>query len=438
MPRYDETPFRATHNSYSGGLRGSIVDQLACGVRLIEFDIHARGYAALGDFRLGHLKVGAEVALGQGNPDTVMLADWLGVVAHWSDEHIHAPITVVLDSKDDLASPDCGGHEDLNERLEATLGTRLFTRDDYDAAGAWPDVTDMTSRILCVISGDGNTRASYRWAYGTQPAMAVNAKGDAVLVYRSTAGDLHCFVGAIGPAGAIAWQTKTVYCYSRLPLLEPAVGLNDDGWIVAVHRFVPPEGFIGGTRLESIVGRIATDRRTTWAGRAILAIGGAPRLRLDGTDLVEWHLESGGPRRVKGVLDTQRGHVEWAGPQPSGAVPPPADSAAFGGRTYRCATDAAGAILCGPQDALAPVRFRQLAFVEEQKGDDRGTIRDALFFAADAKDRAALAAAAARGQVVRAWGVESVDVPCPARIAATDDPRAAWYETYTTGTGVVV
>ena len=35
----------------------------ACGVRLIEFDTHARGYTALGDFRLGHLKPGAEVGL---------------------------------------------------------------------------------------------------------------------------------------------------------------------------------------------------------------------------------------------------------------------------------------------------------------------------------------------------------------------------------------
>ena len=41
---------------------------------------------ALGDFRLGHLKAGAEVALGQRNPDTVMLVDWLAVVARWSDD----------------------------------------------------------------------------------------------------------------------------------------------------------------------------------------------------------------------------------------------------------------------------------------------------------------------------------------------------------------
>ena len=437
MARYDETTFRATHNSYSGGLRGSIVDQLACGVRLIEFDIHARGYTALGDFRLGHLKPGAEVALGDGNPDTLMLGDWLAVVARWSDAHVHAPITIVLDSKDDLVGADCGGHGDLDEKLDAVLGTRLFTRDDYDAAGAWPDVTDMTSRILCVISGNGNTRASYRWAYGAQPALAVNARGDVVLVYRATAGDLHCFVGAIGSDGAIAWQTKTVYCYSRLPLLEPVVSVNDDGWIVAVHRFVPPEGYVGGTRLESIVGRIGADRRTQWRGTAILGIGGAPRLTLRGTDLVEWHVESGGPRQVKGVLDTQNGRVRWDGPQPTAAVPPRADTAVFGGRTYRCATDAAGAILCGPQDALSPVRFRQLAFVEEQKGDDHGTIRDALFFAADAKDRTALAAAETRGQVVRAWGVESVDVPCPAQIAATDDPRAAWYQDYTSSTAAL-
>ncbi len=45
-----------------------------------------------------------------------MLGDWLAVVARWSDAHVHAPITIVLDSKDDLVGADCGGHGDLDEQ----------------------------------------------------------------------------------------------------------------------------------------------------------------------------------------------------------------------------------------------------------------------------------------------------------------------------------
>jgi hypothetical protein len=79
------------------------------------------------------------------------------------------------------------------------------------------------------------------------------------------------------------------------------------------------------------------------------------------------------------------------------------------------------------------VRFRQVAFVVEQKGDRRESMRDAFFYAADAKDRPTLEAARQRGQVVRAWGFQESDVPSPAQVAATDDPRAAWYERFTNG-----
>lgn len=433
MPRYDEVRFRATHNSYSGSARGSLVDQLDAGVRLVELDVHAKGFAEIGDFRIGHLKAGAEVALGNGNPDTLRLRDWLALVARWSDDHAHAPITVVLDSKDDLLSPECGSPEDLNRALEEALGPRLWTRADYDAGGGWPDVTGLTSRVLCVVSGNGNTRQSYRWAYGSEPAMAIDARGDAVLVYVATSGDLHAFVGQVRPDGGIAWQSKSAYRYSLLPLSQPAVAANEEGWIVAAHRFVPPEGFVGGTRLESIVGQVGPARRAAWFTGASYGIGSQVRLSVTGTDVLEWHLEAGVSRQRRGVLNTRRRQVKWGAGRRADAEAPAPDAAVFDGRVYRCAVDGAGAILCGPEGALAPVRFRQVAFVEEQKGDDRGALRDALFFAADAKDRGALEAALARGQMVRAWGVEPADLPCPAQVAATDVPRAAWYLDYTIG-----
>jgi hypothetical protein len=211
------------------------------------------------------------------------------------------------------------------------------------------------------------------------------------------------------------------------------VAVNEEGWIVAAHRFVPPEGFTGGTRLEAVVGRVGAERRVSWFGGVSYGIGSQVRLALTGADVLEWHLEAGVTRQRRGVLNPRRGQVKWGAGRRAEAEAPSPDTAVFDGRAYRCAVDGDGAILCGPEGALAPVRFRQVAFVEEQKGDDRGALRDALFFAADAKDGGALAAAKARGQVARAWGVEPADLPCPAQFAATDVPRDAWYQDYTTG-----
>jgi hypothetical protein len=431
MATYDATCFRATHNSYSGGVRGSIVDQLRCGVRLLELDVHAKGFEALRDFRVGHLKPGAEVSLGDGNPDTVMLSDWLATIARWSNENVHAPITLVLDLKDDLIGADRGGPEDLNQCLESAFGDLLYTRDERDRGGAWPETSDLHNRVLCVLSGNGNTRASYRWTCGTEPALSVNARGDVVLVYRSTAGDLNAFLGAIGPAGLVRWQHKSTYCFSGMPLSRPAASVNDDGWVLTAHQFEPPEGFVG-SRIASVLGRITEARRVTWFGSEVFAQGGAPWLELKGREVRAVVAGTGGYRSITGSLDTGKGDVDWGKAGNVQAAPPPDDRAVWQGVAYRCATDATGAVVFGPEAGeLLPVRFRQVAFVEEQLGDPRDSVRDALFFAADAKNGPALQAARQRGQVVRAWGFEECDVPGCAQIDATDDPRAAWYAQFT-------
>src|SRR5206468_1626689 len=109
----------------------------------------------------------------------------------------HGPITIVFDLKDDLTDNDDGGDlEDLNRTLMTAFGQRLFTRDEYDQrAGEWPDVAALRDRLLCVLSGDGSSRAAYRWAFGSAPAIGANADGDVVLLYRSTIGDLNCWSG---------------------------------------------------------------------------------------------------------------------------------------------------------------------------------------------------------------------------------------------------
>ncbi len=447
MARYDLTRFRATHNSYSGGDRGSLPRQLDLGIRDLELDFHDNGYEQLGDYRVGHLKPGVEVAFGNGNPGTLLLRDWLGVIASWSDAHPgHAPLTVTLDAKDNLTDNDAGGDlEDLNETLEAAFGAKLFTRDGRDSDGGWRDTEQLRDRVLCVLSGHGSTRAAYRWAYGRDPAIAVNARGDVVLAYRSTAGDLNCWTGtASRTEPRIDWRRKATYGFSSLGLRQPAVVMDDEGWVVAVHAFAPPLGF-QGPLLESRVGRLEEDDRIAWYGSGVFAQGSASSLRLLGDKVVEVHTRWDGQRRqrVRGLLNRRKRKVEWRSPRSTQAPPFARDEATWEGREMGCEVDAAGVIRCGFAPDLRPVRFRQLAFVEEQKGDDRGVIRDALFFATDAKDKAAITEARRRGLVARAWGFEESDrtsppSPPPENMPATDTPRAAWYQAYMSGPEVAV
>lgn len=48
MTLFNEASFRATHNSYSGKERGSILAQLDSGIRCVELDIHDKGFGAVG------------------------------------------------------------------------------------------------------------------------------------------------------------------------------------------------------------------------------------------------------------------------------------------------------------------------------------------------------------------------------------------------------
>jgi hypothetical protein len=163
----------------------------------------------------------------------------------------------------------------------------------------------------------------------------VNARGDVVLVYRSTAGDLNCFLGALSADGGVDWQHKSTYCFSRMPLSRPVVSVNDEGWILAAHQFEPPEGFVG-SRLESVVGRITEGRRVSWFGSEVFAQGGAPWLELKGKEVRAVRRE-GGYRRItaRSTRAPRRRLGQGAKRQ---APPPPSDRAVWQGTAYRCAT----------------------------------------------------------------------------------------------------
>ena len=442
MGRYDLTRFRTTHNSYSGEARGSLPQQLDRGIRCLELDFHDNGYEEVGDYRVGHLKPGAEVARGNGNPDTFLLRDWLGAIATWSNTHAgHAPITVVLDSKDDLTDNEDGGDlEDLNRTLEGAFGGKLFTRDDHDVVGLWPGLDVLQDRLLCVLSGAGGTRAAYRWAFGSAPALGVTADGTIAVAYRSSAGDLNCWTGTlVGGPPSVTWRRKITYGFSDLGLSQPVIALNDAGWLVAVHRFKAP-GF-QGPLLESRLGRIQEDQRIQWFGAEVFAQGSSPSLQIDGDAIREIHIMWDGERRqqVLGSLNRQRRKIEWRSPRATQAEPLPRNVADWQGERIRCGVASGSVIGWGAGSRpLQPIRFRQVLFVEEQKGDDPAAIRDGLFYAADAKDPSSVADARNRGLVGRAWGFEEADqtqppTPPQENMPATDSPQAIWYRKYTTG-----
>jgi hypothetical protein len=161
---YSDATFRATHNSYA--MPVSLPAQLDHGVRCVELDIHDANFKAEGDYQVGHFFPAQGVSFGKGNPDTAHLRAWLGCIEQWSREHAgHAPITLIIDIKDDLMDNRgvAGGNpEFLNEELASVFGTRLFRARDF--RGTWPALDAMRNRIIVVLSGNRRTRREYRVA----------------------------------------------------------------------------------------------------------------------------------------------------------------------------------------------------------------------------------------------------------------------------------
>jgi hypothetical protein len=441
MGRYDEHEYAATHNSYSGGSRGTLPSQLTARVRQVELDLHDNGYVDHQGYRVGHIWPGNEVDHSAGNPAGLLLQDWLAVINAWSSANAgHGPITVVFDVKDDLLDNDDGGDlEDFNLTLEAGFPGKLFTRDDY-GLGPWPKVSALKDKVVCVISGDRGTRASYRWTRGSEPTIAGNANGDVVLAYLSTAGDLRCWTGKVDVApGGMRWTRRMTYKWGT-GLSQPAIALSDDGWVVAVHAIAATPTFPAGV-VEGCVGHLQEDGRILWFTSKRYDFGSAPSLEIEGDQVraICGALTGGGRVLCRGLLDRKKRAVQWGKSRSTPKPPFPRDQGTSLGRVVQCAPGPAAVIQASvEQGAMQPVRYRQVAFVEEQKGDDAGLLVDPLFFAADAGDQALIVAARGAGKVVRAWGFSpGQETTPPANMPATDDPYAGGYAPHVTGPKVV-
>lgn len=440
--------FPATHNSYSGGERHSVRTQLDGGVRLVELDLVNAGYGRHG-YRVGHGIAGLEVMQGKGNPEILALKSWLAVIASWSaDNSGHAPITALLDPKADLTEPDSfadGNLAALNSLLDAVFGDRLFRADTLPRDQEWPTVEELSGQIVCVLSGNTNSRRGYVSDGGREPSVALDDSGRVIELHASDGGDLWYWSGRRSNAG-VTWTRHGKIGAGR----SPAVAIAGDGSILAVHG--------GGGALSYRIGKFTDDalevewqpsrkaapRASTWP---------APTVRF-----VE-------PQSFRMCYETDRGRVAregklasgsltWDSPEPEPASP--VDAAWTANRACSGSAEVTVAavprqrgddphLLYGTERGEAtPIAYEQLLFVEGQwvPEDGENDIAHGRRFVATAASPSAEGQTKdwqQRGKLVRLWGFNEADAGTKVvpNFPATDHPDAEWYRAFLATHGAV-
>ena len=446
MPAFQQTVFRATHNSYSGnlvgGARGGLVGQLNHGVRLVELDIHSEGFQSNGDYQIGHGGAGDEVdhTAGNGNPASNQFGDWVQQIASWSNSNpAHAPLQLVLDMKNTLTADSArqGNHGALNARLRRAFGASLFPATNPKP---WPDVSSMSGKVLVVLSGDVTSREAYVLDRGITPAVSVNSRGQVVEVHESEAGNhsLWYWVGTLGPNGQVTWNNHGRYGTGT----TPAVAVNDDGWVVEVHKSQSQD------RLWYQLGRINGAGDIDWISNHDFDDGILPSIQF----------ENATGNSLREIHRSQSHDQNWAW---NVTLNPAASSLSFAGNATTSAarwdTMHSGAVgvasdashgLVYSTHAMqdAPIRYEQVAFVEHQIDDNSSALEaNARFYAAlsdnsDGHDNTGfLLNARHAGMVTRGWDFKQASprLSPPENYAATDQPFAQWYVDYCTANGAV-
>lgn len=423
--------FRSTHNSYSGdvdGAKGSITYQLDHGVRFVEFDIHDNGYATGHDYGIGHNSPGDAVDHG-GNPASNNLRDWLSVVNQWSDAHPSAaPIVVMLDLKDDLTdnqSYAAGNLAALNDEITGVFGANLARARDNSSL---PSTDSLRGKVLTLLSGDAGTRAAYRRDTGSNPAVAINSRGQVVEVHDSGSGSLWYWTGILGSDGRVTWLRHGRYDSGQ----TPAVALNDNGQLVEVHQSQ------SATTLWSHVGQLGANGEITWSASKQYDNGVQPSVTLNGTTVREIHRSQSNAQNWtwNGVLTADS--VTWSGNAKTSEPRFPTTTATAGGRTITVSTGAdngspGNTLRYATGAAAGRIAYPQTAFDEFQQGDSAELQHGALFWAAPASESAFITDARKAGHVVRGWDFDSASLATDplANYPATNHPYDAWYQSLT-------
>jgi hypothetical protein len=432
LATFNRLSFKATHNSYSGnikGTRGGITDQLDSGVRLIELDIHTDDFATLRDYQIGHDGgPGDETWHSDGNPASNLFTEWLALIAEWSAQNRdHAPIQVVLDVKSTLAlpSPDVGNHGALNAILRKAFGNSLLLASEF---GDWPDSTELGGAIIVVMSGLLDSRVAYARDHGVNTAVSVNSSGQVVEVHESEQGNntLWYWAGERKEDGTILWHQHGRYGTGT----TPSVAINDAGLVVEVHKSQNHD------RLWWQVGRLNADFSIDWGPSHDYDNGISPTIRFvgpSGVTLREIHQSQAHTQNWDWnvTLDPATLTLQFAD---NGKTLDP--------RWFSRAQD--DITVWADENTLllystasvdrALIRHEQVAFIEYQpsEGDPHWIGRIAKFAAAPASDTNRLTSLRLAGYVTRGWQFDegSPQLQPPENYLATDTPSEPWYTAY--------
>lgn len=426
VERFGAQYLAGTHNSYSGGARGSIIAQLNQGIRCIEFDFHDNDFESVGDYRLGHTRHNAEVELGNGNPDSSELTDWLELVASWStDNPGHGPIVLLLDAKDNLKDnhdPTSGNLGQLNEILRTTLGERLYrpTR-----SAQWPSVVALQDQILVVLSGNRMTRDAYIADEGVDPAVTSHDSGAVVSMHSDGSDRLWYWTGKLEPGGAkIRWLHHGRYDTGS----QPAVLLTAANVVVEVHRSHTRD------RLFGAVGYLDDLGRLNWRDERSLFDGKNPSLTLttDGRIRLVYETEDSASGRAERFGRVVNDEIRFDAAQSTQqTVPDVSNNGVFEmiatgseGNSdttllYRLATEA----------DFDFVRYEQLMFTEFQSGDS-AFIANYARFAGFSSGREQSLIQHSERYITRLWGYDRGDSTASTQpnLLSTDEPFATWFD----------
>ncbi len=288
---YHDAVFKATHNSYTR----SIPAQLDAGFRLIEIDFHDQAHTNYG-YRVGHWWPGHQVSYGYGNPNTTRLPAWLSMLSSWSQNNPgHAPITLILDTKDPIADADNDGYAGHNlsrfnqELLDAFGLDNIYTAAEQGRSYHWPPVGDLRDKFIIVMAETGRSvnRQAYVGTLGKTPAVAMNDHGQVIAVYQKPISRwLWYWTGEWQttssdnkmPTGSILWLRNQRYAWGFDYESPPTIAINNEGWIVATHQGI-------NQVIKYQLGKLTPELDIDWKTAPISANSGSnPAIRFDSLD----------------------------------------------------------------------------------------------------------------------------------------------------------
>eukprot|EP01125_Pyxidicula_operculata_P017412 TRINITY_DN6099_c0_g1_i2.p1 TRINITY_DN6099_c0_g1~~TRINITY_DN6099_c0_g1_i2.p1 ORF type:complete len:466 (-),score=85.04 TRINITY_DN6099_c0_g1_i2:1-1398(-) len=300
----------------------TITSQLDSGVRCLEIDLHTEGSQSIRDFSVGLSKPGDAVNAGtkaKPNPKSHKLGPWLEQINIWSDKNPqHSPITIVFNIRDEMYKykPLEGSITQLMLLCEKMFPKKIFQKHNYDLTKEWPSVSDMTEKILIVMSGNLKTRLFCLHDVGFNPSL-VSCKESIIEVHNTRTGHLFYWSGkaSIKKNGEpyIKWKWHSKYDTG----ITPHIDINKSYVIVEVHQSQNNSG------LWYNVGRLGVDGFIIWSEvesptERKFASGQRPKVTiLDDSEnpqiMVTYH---DGKKFVKmsGKCDVSEGIITWEDP----------------------------------------------------------------------------------------------------------------------------